>query len=283
MTYRAKAYAKINLFLQVNGKRPDGYHELDTIMQSVSIYDSLELSLTNDDSIDVFCDNAELCGVDNIIYRAVEMFFSLLGRRFGVRISLNKKIPVAAGLGGGSADASATLLMLNKAVDNKFTIEQLMPIAAKLGADVPFCLVGGTQRCRGIGEILSEVSAPKMYYVLLKELTKKSTGQMFSVLDAAEYTAKCDIEEFIGLLNSGNIQNISSGLFNSFEYCWETNDMFAPFRPFSPCGMFLSGSGPTVCALFSNESAAKQCADALISKGYNAYFAESRFKGVEIE
>lgn len=283
MTYRAKAYAKINLFLQVNGKRPDGYHELDTIMQSVDIYDYLELSLTNGDSIDVFCDNYELCGADNIVHRAVEMFFVLLGRRFGVRIYLNKKIPVAAGLGGGSADAAATLLMLNKAVDNKFTTKELLPIAAKLGADVPFCLMGGTQRCRGIGEILSEVSAPKMYYVLLKERTKKSTGQMFSVLDVSEYTAKCDIEEFISSLNSGNIENISSGLFNSFEYCWETGEMFAPFLPFSPCGMFLSGSGPTVCALFPNETAARQCAESLISKGYNAYFAASTLKGVEIE
>ncbi len=283
MILKAKAYAKINLFLQVLGKRSDGYHELDTIMQSVSLFDELELTLTDDNEIKVLCSDSGLCGEENIVYRAAKLFFEFYGKSFGVKISLKKKIPVAAGLGGGSADAAAVLLLLNKTVGNKFKIEELLPLAEKLGADVPFCLVGGTLRCRGVGEQLSEVPSGEMYFVLLKEFSKKSTGQMFALLDSTDYNPKYKTEDFILALESGNLSDIASKLFNSFDYCWNMGEMIAPFLPYTPLGTFLSGSGPTVCALFADERSAKKCCNELINKGLSAFFASSVKKGTEIE
>lgn len=281
MAFKAKAYAKINLFLDITGKRSDGYHDLDTIMQSVSIYDEIALKLT-DSGIKVSCNKEELAGEGNIVYKACKAFFELSGKEFGVDIKIIKNIPVAAGLGGGSADAAATLALLNKATNLNFSIQKLLPVAAKLGADVPFCLVGGTARAQGIGEVLTQVASPTIYYVLLKEREKQSTGHMYQVLDTTDYPKNGNICCLLEGLKNNDLTKISSNIFNAFEYCWDFDDMSSRLVEYNPQKVFLSGSGPTVCALFKNRTSAQSCAEQLYSKGYTAFFAETSAQGIEI-
>ena len=281
MTKTAKAYAKINLFLDITGKRSDGYHELDSVFESVSLYDEITLTLT-DEGISVVCDQEELSGEDNIVYKACELFFEEVEYSGGAYISINKNIPVAAGLGGGSADAAAILVLLNEAFGNPIGIKTLCQIAFRLGADVPFCLIGGTARVRGIGEEISQVNTPELHYVLFKERNKQSTGKMFSVIDETEYTNKLEIENILTVLNNNDIERVSKNLFNAFAFCWDFEDMTKSFRPFAPLGVFLSGSGPTVGAIFNSQQEAENCAKALKNSGLNAYYARSMPVGVEI-
>ena len=280
MSIRAKAFAKINLFLDITGKRPDGYHELDSIFQSVSLCDEISLDLT-DSGISVLCDNDELSGEENIVYKACKLYFEEIGYNGGACVKLKKNIPVAAGLGGGSADAAATLLLLNKALGNPFDTDKLCEIAVTLGADVPFCVIGGTARVKGIGEKINPVNTPELHYVLIKEREKQSTGKMFSVIDNIEYVTSASIDDMLYGLENSDIEAVSKNLFNAFTFCWDFCDMTSYFKAFSPKGVFLSGSGPTVCAIFDSSDMAKQCADKLKSNGVNAFYACSKPVGSE--
>lgn len=280
MPFYAKAFAKINLFLDITGKREDGYHELDSVFQSVSLCDEITLSLT-DGGINVVCDNSELSGEDNIVHKACKLFFADVGYKGGADIGIKKNIPVAAGMAGGSADAAATLYLLNIALCANKSAEELSEMALKLGADVPFCLVGGTARVQGIGEKIEPAHTPLMHYVLLKEMQKQSTGKMFAQIDSEKYVTKQSIEEMLCGLKTENLSLVSKNLFNAFAFCWPFDEMTAAFKGYSHKGVFLSGSGPTVCALFEREAEAEKCALELKSKGFNAFYAHSTDCGVK--
>ncbi len=282
MLLKAKAFAKINLFLDVIGKRENGYHELDSIFQSVSLYDEVELELC-ESGITVTCDKQELSGEDNIVYKACELFFGAVGYRNGVRVHITKNIPVAAGMAGGSADAAATLYLLNIALNANWSVQLLSAMALHLGADVPFCLCGGTARVTGVGEHIQPLDTPEMHYVLLKEKEKQSTGKMFAKIDEIQFKPKQGIEEMIDGLNTSNIEKISNNLYNAFALCWDFDEMTACFNAFPHKGVFLSGSGPTVGAIFNTKIEAQKCAQALKQKGLNAYYARSTVCGVLVE
>lgn len=281
MRYSAKAYAKINLYLDVVGKRPDGYHDLDTIMQNISLYDEISLELT-DGEISVCCDNETICDSDNIAFAACRTFFDYTKIKKGARIHIKKHIPLAAGVGGGSSDAAAVLSLLNIATDAQLSEDELIKLATPLGADVPFFIIGGTARAQGIGERLEKIVAPKMHYVLLKNGIKQSTGQMYAKLDSTDYEVSGDIEGLIENLSDGDIIKSSSNLFNAFIYCWDFESLCKPFSTFVPLTVFLSGSGPTVCALFTDIDKAQECADALKSDDYDAFCVSSVDYGMEI-
>ena len=280
MPLYAKAFAKINLFLDITGKREDGYHELDSVFQSVSLCDEITLSLTGG-GINVVCNNSELSGEDNIVYEACKLFFSAVGYKGGADIIIKKNIPVAAGMAGGSADAAATLYLLNIALGANKSTEELSEMALKLGADVPFCLVGGTARVQGIGEKIEPTHTPLMHYVLLKEKQKQSTGKMFAQIDSAKYVTKQSIEEMLCGLKTENLSLVSKNLFNAFAFCWPFGEMTNAFKGYAHKGVFLSGSGPTVCALFESGAEAEKCALELKSKGFNAFYAHSTDCGVK--
>ena len=281
MQYLARAYAKTNLFLDVVSKRTDGYHNINTVMQSLSIHDEISLELC-EKGIAVLCDNNSIEGDENIAYSACKVFLDYAKIDVGVRITINKNIPVAAGLGGGSADAAAVLMLLNKATGKNFPVNELIPLAAKLGADVPFFLVGGTAKAEGIGEILTPLPHTELNIVLLKQKDKQSTGKMYGMLDSAESIIHGDFEAFLHSLNKGDLESLSNEIFNSFESCWDINDLFKDFTAYNPIKTFLSGSGPTVCALFKTESEAELCANALKADGNIAFYVRSMPIGVEI-
>ena len=281
MSLTARAFAKINLFLDITGKREDGYHELDSVFQSVSLFDEITLILNNE-GVSVICDNDELSGEDNIVFRACKMFFEETGYSGGVNIEIKKNIPVAAGLAGGSADAAATLFLLNKALNSNLSPEKLCELGKKLGADVPFCLTGGTARVKGIGEKISPLNTPTLHYVLLKDREKQSTGKMFAIVDERDQKHHNGIDSLIRGIKKSDISLIGGHLFNSFEICWDFDEMTKPFIDFYPKGVFLSGSGPTVCALFENANDAINCADSLKKQGLNAFYACSVGSGLEL-
>ncbi len=281
MVYSAKAYAKINLYLNVLGKRSDGYHNVDTLMQSVSLYDTVTVELCGSD-ITVSCDSEVLSFETNIAAVAAKKFFEFANLSCGVKITIEKRIPVAAGMGGGSADAAATLLLLNKATGKNFSISDLMPIAKSLGADVPFFLLGGAARAQGIGELLTPVSNALLYIVLVKEGAKQSTGQMYSIVDTLNEAPFGNIECLIEGLKTNNLETVCNNLYNSFTACWNFEEMCKPFSCFSPKAEFLSGSGPTVGAIFESEVAAKKCAESLSKQGLNAFYVQTVDTGIEI-
>jgi 4-diphosphocytidyl-2-C-methyl-D-erythritol kinase len=169
MDLKIAAYGKINLTLHITGKREDGYHTLDTIMQSVSLADILTVRLTEQQGVQVTCSLENLSGEENLVHKAAVMFLEKANKtHVGVSVYIEKNIPVAAGLGGGSTDAAALLAGLNQLFQHPFSLDELKEMALTLGADVPFCLVGGTQLATGIGDVSAR--APVVQFELLASI-----------------------------------------------------------------------------------------------------------------
>ena len=183
---KVKAYAKINLTLDVTGKREDGFHTLDTVMQSVSLYDELELARVDEPGVHLLC-SKEYLPVDtkNTAYRAAQYFLERCGlREEGVSISIRKRIPSRAGMGGGSADAAGVLRGLDELYSTKLGIPALMELGAQVGADVPFCVHGGTCRCTGVGDILEPVPAmPDCFLLICKPPAGMRTPRASALID----------------------------------------------------------------------------------------------------
>ncbi len=283
MHYKAKAYAKLNLFLDVLGKRPDGYHDIDSVMQSISLYDNIEISLRSDNEVNLSYQDECFSREDDILYRAYKLFSDYSGWNGGVDIYVEKNIPTYAGLGGFSADIAALLKLLNKISDKNYPDETMLSLCKKLGADVPFCYNGGTARTRGIGEELEMLSTPEIYLVLLKEGDKRSTGEMYNILDSLALMPSDKIEAMLLGIESNNNALVLNSVYNIFENCWSFEKMKAWFEGFSADAVFLSGSGPTTVAAFSNGGLAKECYNKLSDIGKNVFFAETVATGNVIE
>jgi 4-diphosphocytidyl-2-C-methyl-D-erythritol kinase len=181
-----KSYAKINLSLRVLDKRPDGYHNIDSIFQSVSLHDDITITLLDKPGVEVICDHPDVpAGNRNIVYKIIQ---ALPKAKQGVRIEIKKQIPVGAGLGGGSSNAAAVLFGLNQLWGLGLSLEQLMTIGAGVGADVPFCLVGGTARVTGIGEVVKKIGPviPGKYIIIVKPLFAVSTAWAYGEFDKSQ-------------------------------------------------------------------------------------------------
>lgn len=266
---KAIANAKINLTLDITGKREDGYHLIDTVMQSVTLADTVKLKRATE--IKVECSEDELSGEENIAFKAAKLFFEKTGISGGAHIFIKKRIPAAAGLGGGSADAAAVLLGLDKLYETQLSYDTLCEIALKLGADVPFFIKGGTQRARGIGEELTELkSFTKGWFVLAKQEAKPSTKEMYRLLDSKEHTY-IDVPSAIKLCEADDLKGLCSVMDNSFISVWQESALREKLSEFSPLGISLSGSGPTWFAVFETKNAAVKCVKALRGQGITAF------------
>ena len=258
---RVGANAKINLMLAITGKREDGYHFIDTVMQSVTLSDVVRVKRAK--KITVLCSNKELKGEVNIAYTAAKCFFEYTGIKKGAFIYITKKIPEAAGLGGGSADAAAVLVALDKLYETKLTTKELEALAIKIGADVPFFIRGGTVRAEGIGEILTDVSPLKTGYIVLAKVgTKPSTANMYKILDELEYEAP-NANTLIKAIENNDEDAFCNAFGNSFESVWQNNDLKNKFIELGAKGVCLSGSGPTYFAYFDDKKKAKAAVKAL--------------------
>lgn len=273
-----KAYAKINLGLDVLRKRPDGYHEMKMIMQTVGIYDVLTFqksgSRTKEPEISILLDNAELpADKNNLIYKAAMLIMQTYGIEEGVEITLNKNIPIAAGMAGGSSDAAAVFHGLNELFGLSMSLEDMKKLGVKIGADVPYCIVGGTALSEGIGEILTPLPAPPEAVLLIaKPDINVSTRFVFENLHADTLRDHPDIDGMAEAIRRGDLQGITDRMGNVLETVTvKTHPVVARIKEEMLKGgaenALMSGSGPTVFGIFKEKKMAEESYDSLKSQG----------------
>ena len=272
-----KAMAKINLGLDVVRRRPDGYHEVRMIMQTVGLYDRLTFEKTEEDALRLESSMKRLpTDGNNLIIRAASLLKEEFGIREGLSIRLDKRIPVAAGMAGGSTDAAAALTSVNRMFDLGLTEEQLRERAVKIGADVPYCLQGGTALSEGIGEILTALPpAPACHVVVAKPPVHVSTKWVYQNLHLEQVTEHPDIDGMAESIRQGDYAGVVRRLSNVLESVTVPRyPVIAQIRDFlrenGADGALMSGSGPTVFALFDDRERAKQALEALRKTGLAA-------------
>ena len=269
---QVRAWAKLNLSLDVTGRRDDGYHEMRTIMQSASLYDQLTVTLTDDGSFSASTNRRYLPNDDkNIAVRAARLFLLAAGLPdAGAHIDIRKRIPVCAGLGGGSADAAAVLRALNRLTGAGMTADALRALALQLGADVPYCIEGGTVLATGLGEQLSPLPPlPDCHILICKPPFPISTPVLFRRLDAAPPRHHPDTAGLIAALETGDLSELSRRMFNVFEFALpnrprgEIRALCSQLLDHGALGAMMTGTGSAVFGLFRSPEKAKQAKAAL--------------------
>lgn len=261
-----KAYAKINLGLDVLGTLENGYHEVKMVMQNVGIYDKVNIYANNSGKITLRCNlpfipNQE----DNIAYKAAKLLKDEFGIQEGIDIDLYKYIPVAAGMAGGSTDAAAVLKGVNELWRLGLSTEELMARGVKLGADVPYCIMGGTALSEGIGERLSRLSdCPSCKLVIAKPGISVSTKYVYDNLILDENTVHPDIDGVVDAIEHKDIKGVAARLGNVLESVTVKAypviaDIKDTIRECGAFGVLMSGSGPTVFGMFEDEERANEC------------------------
>ncbi len=274
MEITKKAYAKINLGLDVLGKRDDGYHLVRMIMQNVDIYDTLTFKDTDDGRITLKA-NDENIPVDdsNLICKVAKQLQETYSVTKGAQIELVKRIPVAAGMAGGSTDGAAAYKALNELWDLKLSDEELCKLAVKLGADIPYCIVGGTALSEGIGELLTPINSKADYYlVVAKPDIMVSTGWVYTELDSTEIARHPDIDAVKRALEEGDVNGMCHNIHNVLEPV--TTAKYEVIKQIEQIledngavKAFMTGSGPTVFAVFDDEKKAGVGFDAVKKSG----------------
>lgn len=268
-----KTPAKINLALDIIGKRTDGYHFMKTIMQSVSIYDKLtiEINSNSNDSgaVTVTCDNKEVpCDDRNLAHKAAIAFFAFTNiQPIGMNIDIEKEIPIQSGLGGGSSNAAGVLLALNEMFGTNLTDEELADIGVGLGADVPFCLVGGTALAEGIGEFLMPLPhLTECYIVVAKPKVGICTAEAFARYDTKPARRHPDCDEIIAAIVVGDVDGVAAHCRNILEESTVLTEISEIKRIMTEnealCAV-MSGSGSSVFGIFEKKRTASACADEL--------------------
>ena len=277
--YIVQSYAKINLTLDVLGKRPDGYHELATVMQTVDLYDTLCFVATDEDQVSISCNQPELCNDENLVVRAAQAIRKRLGLTQGVLIELHKRIPVAAGLGGGSGNAATVLQALQQWWQLPLDAQELWSMAAELGSDVPFFLKGGLALCEGRGEKITplELHWPldMRWLLLIKPAIAVSTATVFRNLTANDYSTGAESKAVQAALQSKERLR-PTDFHNSLErgVVEQYSEVAQARKAVLDAGaeyVHLSGSGPTLFTTFSTLAAATQVQQRLQAQGYEVY------------
>lgn len=269
-----KAYAKINLGLDVLRRREDGYHEVKMIMQTVDIWDRLTFCEGSEPGIELSVNDAALpAGKDNLIYRAAELLIKEKNIRQGVKITLEKNIPVAAGMAGGSTDAAAVFHGLNELFDLSMSLEDMKKLGVKIGADVPYCIMGGTALSEGIGEILTPLGAPPAcILVVAKPDIAVSTKFVYENLHADRLKRHPDIDGMTKAIKDGNLGGITERMGNVLETVTVReypviDQIKEQMKTEGAANALMSGSGPTVFGIFTEKEAAQSAADKIRRQG----------------
>lgn len=264
MELQLKAMAKINLGLDVLRRRSDGYHDLRMIMQTVFLYDQIELSETDTPGIRLTTNVGYLpVNADNLVYKAAKLLMEEFGIEQGVRIHLKKYIPVAAGLAGGSSDAAAVLIGVNRLFGLGLSKEELKQRGVKIGADVPYCIMRGTALAEGIGDVLTRLpDAPDMHVVLAKPPIHVSTAFVYTNLRADRLEHHPDIDAQVRAIQSGDAHAMAALMGNVLETVTVPaypviDEIKAAMKRAGAVNAMMSGSGPTVFGLFDDAGRAK--------------------------
>lgn len=276
-----KAYAKINLSLDVVRRRPDGYHDVKMIMQTVGLYDVIMLEKAEHgitaavEMGESFADGTEELPADenNLIFKAAKLITEHCGISEGVHIRLRKNIPIAAGMAGGSTDAAAVLRGMNELFVLGLSTEELKNLAVGIGADVPYCIEGGTQLSEGIGEILTPVSGiPDFYLLIAKPDISVSTKYVYENLHLETLSKHPDVDGMTEAIKNGDLDGIVSRMENVLETVTVTKyPVIGQIREFMKAhgakNALMSGSGPTVFGIYKEEKAAEEASELLKETG----------------
>lgn len=281
------APAKINLYLEITSKRADGYHDIESIMQTVSLYDKLTFTVHDTDEkkrITVTCTDPSIpCDSRNLVFRAAELLFDEANiKSYDLSIHLEKHIPSAAGLGGGSSDAAATILAINELYGLHMDEKRLCTIGARLGADIPFCIVGGTAITRGIGDIIEPCAGmPDCHIVIACAGEGVSTPWAYKRLDEMYDfpRRKSDVDGYEKLLEDGDLKAVADGMTNIFEdSVLPERETARMIRDTMSCSgalrAMMSGSGPSIVGICDSREAAQKAAEKLFEKGVTAHICK---------
>jgi 4-diphosphocytidyl-2-C-methyl-D-erythritol kinase len=267
------APAKINLSLDIIGRRPDGYHILDMVMQSVSLFDTVSLTRNETGRLQIICNENDVpCGEENTVFRAAKAFFQATGvpQNDGLLFSIEKKIPRQAGLGGGSTDAAAALKLLNCLYRTNLSADQLREIAVSAGADVPFCMEGGTAHVTGIGENIEQL--PPMvdcHIVICRPDVGISTKAAYSAYDQMGNSGEQHTPSVLEALKANSVEKLGKVLGNAFEEAGVPEEITDIEEQMLRCGCegaCMSGSGSAVFGLFREREKAEICCESLRKK-----------------
>lgn len=291
MKLKVLAPAKINLSLDIVGKRPDGYHDVAMVMQAVSLYDTVTVSDEVEDNAPEFtvtCNVADIPTDDrNIVCKAASAFYrycEIEGKK--ISIDIEKCIPHEAGLAGGSTDAAAVILALNRICDTKLTTEQMCEIGARVGADVPFCIVGGTVVAKETGTTMSKLpSLTKCYILICKPDVSVSTAEAYAKSDSKPSKGFLVTDEVVKMVCKRNLRGVSQCLYNEFEAVMQLDEITSIKKLMiknKALGACMSGSGSAVFGIFLDEKKALKCKDAMSSMYDKLYICEPIKGGCEI-
>lgn len=274
ITLQEPAYAKLNLTLDILGKRPDGYHELRSVMQQIALCDEVEIDVETGEDWSLETDRDDVpTDSTNLAWKAAGVFYQALGKDpQGVTIRIQKRIPSQAGLGGGSADAAAVLKALNRHAGSPFSREELARLGAKVGSDVPFCVWGGTALAEGRGEILTGLpEMPQCFYCIVMPDFSVSTPALFAKTDQAELTYRPDTQAMLDALKEGDLLKVAGNLCNAMEpLAAEDHPDIAAIRTImEDCGALgtaMTGSGSAVYGIFDAFDMAAMASMTLMEK-----------------
>lgn len=270
-TVNEKAYAKLNISLDVSSRRSDGYHDMVMVMQTVSLCDELTITKNGSGTVRAGSNLSFIPGDErNLAVRAAVLYLERIGETGqGLHIELRKSIPVGAGMGGGSADAAAVLRAVNRMYDGRLSREELLDIAGETGSDVPFCLRGGTMLAKGRGELLTELPPmPECLYVICKPEFSVSTPELFKKFDQIHRHRHPDTAGLIKALEDGELAQVCRRMYNVFE---DVDDrrmrtvaaIKSALLDFGTLGAVMTGTGSAVFGVFTDRKAAESAAAAL--------------------
>lgn len=284
-----KTPAKLNLALDIIGRDERGYHLMQMVMQSIDLFDRVEMTTNKGGKISVSCNLPEVpCDASNICYRCAEAFFDVAGiSERGLSIHIEKQIPMQAGMAGGSSNGAGVLIGLNYLFQTGLSLETLCQIGAKIGADIPFCLTGGTARVEGFGERVEKIAdLPDCAIVVAKPRRGVRTQQAFADFDQANLTPALHLEQMVQAIESGELDAICQHFYNALEQVCRLPDLQIIrncMKNFGAKGAMMTGSGSAVFGVFSDRSRAYDCEQKLKARYPESYLCGPFAKGPVIQ
>ncbi len=273
-TITLQAFAKVNLGLDVLGIRENGYHDVRMVMQTIDLFDTLKFTVIPEDDIRLSVSDSRIpCGEENLVYQAVRLMKQEFGVKKGMEIYIDKHIPVSAGMAGGSADCGAALKACNSLFELHLSDEALMDYGKRLGADVPYCLMGGTALAEGIGEQLTRLSPlPDCHILVAKPPMDVSTREVYQAFDKEDYVSHPDIDGMIKALDNENLDGVTARMSNVLENVTlklhpEIITLKDTVRTAGAKNALMTGSGPTVFGIFEDLVLAEDARDEIADRG----------------
>ncbi|OPJ54802.1 4-(cytidine 5'-diphospho)-2-C-methyl-D-erythritol kinase [Alkalithermobacter paradoxus] len=290
MVIKLKSRAKINLSIDVVGKREDGYHLVEMIMQSIDLYDNIQIEEIKEDKIIIQSENKNVpLDESNIMYKAASLVKQKFNIKTGVKINLHKNIPVAAGMAGGSSNGAAVLVGLNNIWNLNLREDELMDLGLSLGADVPFCIMGGAALAQGIGEKLTKIKGLKDTHILIcKPNIFVSTKDVYTNLDMSKVRKRPDTQMLLDYINKEDIKGLCTNMENVLESVTEKkypviSEIKNKMIKYKALGSMMSGSGPTVFGIFDDYEKGQYAKENLKLIHEETYLVKPYGGGIEIE